>query len=381
MYTIQPADGWTSDDHDFDITPEETAILLIELEIPFDLTAVGGPRDGWLLDNGFQELDVETGDIIFQWQASAHWDLTESYHPLSAGTNESTAWDFFHMNSVQKDTHGNYLISSRHMSTLAYIDGRTGNVRWKLGGKENVFFDLAKNGTIFNGQHHARFLQEIRAENGTAVISVFDNGSGGQALTHPTQGKILEVDTHGLTARMRQAYPSPHKQIHSENRGSMQVLPNGQVLLGFGSTAAWAQFAANGSLLCDIHFGPESGFNQREVLSYRILKQPWLGHPRRQPSLVVEGDAIYVSWNGETEVTAWELQAVVYDLTGDTGPEYLMLIATQKNGFETRISVPKYNSQRYLRVVGRDKRGIEIGYTTVVDIYSYDLGRLVVQQQ
>jgi hypothetical protein len=391
VHTIRPAGGWTYDDHDFDITPEETAVIAVKKEIPFDLTSVGGPQNGWLLDDGFQELDIQTGKVVFQWQASAHWNLAESYHPVSAGTSKDTAWDFFHLNSVQKDNHGNYLVSSRHMSTIAYIDGGTGEVRWKLGGKMNEFSDLLSgNATEFNGQHHAKFFEEnLEGGNGTALITVFDNGSGGQELTHPTQGKLLKVDLQGMAVQVQQRYHSPHPQAISTSRGSMQILPNGHVLLGFGSTAAWAEFSADGNLLSDVHFGPESRFGQGEVLSYRVLKKPWFGQPNERPYLAVadHGEAAYVSWNGETGgVTTWELQGVIYggaEYATDAAEEYVTLNTTQRNGFETEILIPEDDTfqYRYIRVVGFGKQGTRVGETRVVDRYSNDASSLLLVQQ
>lgn len=376
-----------------DLTLDDTAVIVVELEIPFDLTSVGGPQDGWILDTGFQELDVQTGELLFQWQASAHWNLTESYHPVSAGTSEDTAWDFFHLNSVQKDSYGNYLVSSRHMSTIAYIDGSTGEVRWKLGGKMNEFYDiLSENATEFNGQHHANFLEgSFEDENSTALITVFDNGSGGQELTHPTQGKLLEVHLQGMTVQLRQRYHSPHPKAISTSRGSMQALPNGHMLLGFGSTPAWAEFSADGTLLSDVHFGPESRFGTKDVFSYRVLKKPWFGQPNKRPSLAVadNGGSVYVSWNGETGgVTTWELQGVVsggagYDIDAG-GEEYVSLSTTQREGFETEISISEDGFHyQYIRVVGRDEQGTAVGETMVVDRYlSEDItGGFHVQQR
>jgi hypothetical protein len=37
-----------------------------------------------------------------------------------------------HINSVIKDTFGNYLASSRHTHTVYYIDGSTGDIIWRF---------------------------------------------------------------------------------------------------------------------------------------------------------------------------------------------------------------------------------------------------------
>lgn len=68
-----------------------------------------------------------------------------------------TPFDYAHVNSVVKDGAGNYLLSIRHLSALAYISGRNGSVLWKLGGKNSSF---TGNGNDFFWQHDAQFVGE-----------------------------------------------------------------------------------------------------------------------------------------------------------------------------------------------------------------------------
>jgi Arylsulfotransferase (ASST) len=43
---------------------------------PWDLSAIGGPRNGTLLDSVFQEIDIATGKEVFTWRASEHFAIT-----------------------------------------------------------------------------------------------------------------------------------------------------------------------------------------------------------------------------------------------------------------------------------------------------------------
>ena len=63
--------------------------------------------------------------------------LSDSYQPVP--TSPSTPYDYFHINSVNLDTDGNLLISGRRTSTVYKVDRQTGNVIWRLGGKESDF--------------------------------------------------------------------------------------------------------------------------------------------------------------------------------------------------------------------------------------------------
>lgn len=352
-----------------------TAVLMVNLEIPFDLRPVGGPKNGWLRDNGFQEVDVETGEVLFQWSAAHHWELWEGYHrfPEGWGQDPEHAFDAFVMNSVHMDQHGNYLASSRHMSSIVYIDGQTGDVLWKLGGKLNDFTDLSPGGThnatVFNGQHHARLLDMPgTSSSNTLLMTIFDNGFGAQDEAHPTSGKIIELDVAQKTARLLHApYQHPDRWIMTESRGSLQLLPNGNRLLGYGAVAAWAEFSPEGQMLCDVHFAPESRFNTEEAFSYRVLKKPWVGQPRDGPSAVIlEDGRLYASWNGATEVTSWELQALPYHSGHRREETFLSLGSTDKSGFETAIQLPEELDINYYRVVGRSRQGEALGVSELV---------------
>lgn len=110
-------------------------------------------RQSWVWDSLFQEFDLETGELIFQWRASDHFLLEESYSTRPFNATHGNPWDWFHINMVEKDADGNYLASSRHLRCIFYVSGETGEVLWRLGGKFNQFADLTPpHGTFFVGQ-------------------------------------------------------------------------------------------------------------------------------------------------------------------------------------------------------------------------------------
>ena len=73
--------------------------------------------------------------------------------PHPPPTSPSTPYDYFHINAVNLDTDGNLLISGRAVSTIYKVDRHTGNIIWRLGGKESTF--TLGPGVQFNGQHNA----------------------------------------------------------------------------------------------------------------------------------------------------------------------------------------------------------------------------------
>lgn len=70
---------------------------------------------------------------------------------------QGTMTDVKHLNSIEKDSQGNYMISSRHYSTIYYLSP-AGDILWQLGGK-NSSFQMGE-GTDFYWQHDARWIEE-----------------------------------------------------------------------------------------------------------------------------------------------------------------------------------------------------------------------------
>jgi hypothetical protein len=133
-----------------------------------------------------------------------------------------------HLNSVDKNEEGDYLISARHASTIYKISRRDGSIIWQLGGKNTSFVHI--NGFDFSFQHDARF-REVNSS--TTVISLFNNASNGMkslktANTSSVLYIALKTDTSPMTARViREIHRPDGKQ--TALRGNAQQLPNGNV--------------------------------------------------------------------------------------------------------------------------------------------------------
>ena len=88
-----------ADAHECQITDDGTVIITTYIPTPYDLTPVGGPADGLLLDSSFEEIDLGTMHSVFTWRASHHFNITDTF---GAYDGASDGWDFFHINSIQK---------------------------------------------------------------------------------------------------------------------------------------------------------------------------------------------------------------------------------------------------------------------------------------
>jgi hypothetical protein len=370
--------------HEFQITRDDTALFALYDTQPADLRIVDGPENGWIYDGVFQEVDVETNELLFQWRASDHFKFNEAYRgPEDRGGSKDMPWDFFHINSIDKDSRGNFLVSSRYMSCLTYVDGRTGDVIWRLGGKHNSFKDLS-DGTATNmkWQHHGRFQEEdleVVSDSDSfskRAITLFDNSSRGKGATERTsRGLFIDIDENSMTAQVRQEYWNPIP-ISSQSQGSVQVLDNGNVLVGYGYNAAWTEFSMDGEVLCQVHFGPAGGFGDGNIISYRAFKHHWVGRPTTSPDVAFAERHVAVSWNGATEVVNWGLEGSGHGSngtsSGDTNllsglDEFVLVSAVPKSGFETDIPIPSDMPYKKVRVVALDREGVVIGSTNAVD--------------
>lgn len=146
-FVVSPIGGFDGDLHDFHITVDNTALITIYHIISADLTSIGGPELGWLYDGVFQEIDIATGELIFEWRSSSYYPPNSSYESIkSRGFDINSAFDYFHINSVDKDGQGRYLVSARHTHTITCISGSTGEVLWTLGGEKKRIFRYLKRG-------------------------------------------------------------------------------------------------------------------------------------------------------------------------------------------------------------------------------------------
>ncbi|KAI0440634.1 Arylsulfotransferase-domain-containing protein [Xylaria telfairii] len=352
-----------ADSHDFTLTRDGGAIMNNYHVIYTDLTSIGGPVNGSLLDCAFQEVDIETGDIRFTWKATDHFDLTESL--ADKYQDIDTGFDWFHMNAISKTVNGNYLISIRHLRTVALINGTDGSRIWQVGGVNNSFKDLNDgNATDFAFQHDARFTDDDETQ-----ITLFDNHA--MHITSPTSGcttnctRALRIALDYETMEVRLVSQFYHPQsVQAWAQGGYHLLPNGNAIIGWGVVPAMTEFDEAGNVIMDIQIRPWNTTAAGGGPLYRVYKFDWVGQPHWEPSCAFVDGTVYVSWNGATEVVSWSLAA---------GPSPLTMehVATvKKAGFETGILAP--NDVAFVRVDALDAEGNVIGSSNVVDTSSGD---------
>ena len=120
----------------------------------------------------------------------------------------------------------------------------------------------------------------------------------------------------------------------------MQLLPNGNVLVGWGTAPAFSEYAPSGKQIWDGQFTPP-------VYSYRAYRSRWKAQPTTPPAISVNAGrggavTVYASWNGATDVARWQL------LAGKSKNDLAPVTTIKKTGFETAIHAK--TSDHYLAV-------------------------------
>jgi hypothetical protein len=223
----------------------------------------------------------------------------------------------------------------------------SGQIEWRLGGKKSDF--TMGPGASFYWQHDARMPA-------ADLLTVFDDGSS-PPREKQSRALLLNLDTSAMRATLRHAYTQPGRVL-ADNQGSTQLLPDGRVFVGWGAEPYFSEFASDGELLL-------SGEYPLGDQSYRAYTFDWSGRPPGRPAVAVRrnparGSAVYVSWNGATDVRAWEVHA---------GPRSsaLALAGSQgRDGFETMI--PVTSTGPYFMVIARDGAGRELGRSQTVRV-------------
>ena len=222
--SLSCTNGRRTDDHELHFGANGNYFVLCTKDTAADLSGVQTTLGAWGSASGvaryavIQELDG-SGNLVKEWDGTPYWqpeDIIPQYF--------DTWWqmDLNHPNSIDTDSSGQVLLSSRHVSEITCIDWASGQIKWRMGGTYNEF-TFANGDPGNNTQHDARFLPG-------GGISLFDNGTYHQ----PAISRAIEydLDTTNRIATLRWAYQ--HASQISTAMGNYQRLPNGESLICWG---------------------------------------------------------------------------------------------------------------------------------------------------
>ena len=289
------------DVHEVQITPKGSMVVTANNITQADLTSVGGPADGWVVDALVYEIDIASNDVLFRWSSLDHLDaipFSASVYTLGTegytGANQSLAWGYFHINAAEQ-YNGGYIISSRYLCSAIAIDG-SGDVKWRLSGREGGDFTLVGDDAGFCYQHDIRIADKSAS---SVTLHMHDNhNSPIKNNTVPSTGKVYEVDFDTKEATLKHRYLNSSGPIFATAQGNYQPLKDGNVFVGHGWTPVMEEFSASGDTLTTIQFGaadarPGGGYVSAvaPTLSYRDFKQHWVGCRISKPDVVAKSTA------------------------------------------------------------------------------------------
>jgi hypothetical protein len=185
-------------------------LMLCVEEVPRDVASrvqgglPGTEHEGKMFSDKVVEI-TRQGEVVWEWHAWQHLNLE-----VDRITPQDWREEWTHANTVEELPDGNILVSFRNISTIAIIEPRTGNFRWRLGPE------------VLAQQHYPNLLP-----NGN--ILVFDNGVH-RANTPFTFSRVLEIEP--ATKRTVWSYQDqPPFNFYSPYESSAQRLPNGNTFI------------------------------------------------------------------------------------------------------------------------------------------------------
>jgi hypothetical protein len=338
---VKAGNGLSADLHEFQLTPQGTALIAIEYPVIWNASQIHKSRHAVVFDAVVQEIDIKTGLVLFQWDSLDHVPLADSYTRFPAGG----PYDFFHLNSVERDDDGNLLIGGRSVSALYKVNRSTGAVMWRLGGKRSSFKLGAHASFAF--AHDPR----VRAKN-DAVVSIFDNGAGLYHVRRQSRALWLNLNFKTMTAtHAKEIDHSP--PLLAKWAGDVQQLGNGDTFVGWGQQPYFSEYNSKGKLLFDARFADRN-------ISYRTYRFDWNGFPRTRPAVAASNSGktttVYVSWNGATGVRRWRV------LAGASSSSLKAATTAPRTGFETAIKISR---QSNVRAEALDATGHVLGSSAV----------------
>lgn len=249
--------GYTTDYHMFQIF-ENRHVLMMGYEyrlVDMSHLVPGGKVNATVTGTVIQEMD-ENGNLVYEWKSLDHVTVTGA-DPCFVDLTDDVI-DYFHGNSVIYTADGNFLVSARNMSQVLKINRLSGEIMWRMGGPDNEFDFINDSG--FSGQHSLTLLP------GNKLV-LFDNGN----CRNPQYSRavVLQYDEEEKTVELLAEMVRP-PGVFSSFMGNAQVLPAGNVLIGWGQN--------NKGLIFTEFDGSSQAVDvsaDLSVWSYSVYKDSW----------------------------------------------------------------------------------------------------------
>lgn len=343
--TLKCQNGFETDEHELQLLPNGHALMIAHEERSMALIDPNNNPNATVIGNHIQELDAN-GTVVFQWLCWDHFNLEDTYRNYT----DALQVDYVHMNSIAVDFDGHLLISSRHLSECTKIDRQSGEIIWRLGGKNNQF-DFVNDTSQIYTQH------DFRPVPGKPnYYTLFDNGSN----LEPRFSRAVEfrLDTVNMTAEKIWEYRH-NPDRYSRLMGNAQRLSNGNTLINWGHSnfPKITEVTPGGSVVYEANFTPEMN-NYR---TFRFECTDFI----LAPYLIAEPypDRIRLLFNkfGDNDVD-------YFNIYGGTDPEQLVWLDSSSITWKDLLDL-EASMYYYLEVRAVDASGVESNASNREKVY------------
>jgi hypothetical protein len=290
--SIRCSNGYLTDGHELLLLPNGHSLLLGFDPQPVDMSkkVTGGKTTATVLGAVIQELDAQK-NVVFEWRSFDYIPVTDATHEVLT----AASIDYVHPNGLEVDTDGNILLSSRHLDEITKISRSTGEIIWRLGGKNNQF-TFVNDSIGFSHQHSIR-----RIANGN--ITLFDNGN----FHTVKNSRAIEyrLDEQNRTATLVWQYRHT-PNLFSNAMGSVQRLANGNTLIGWGSLPRVTEVDSAGTTRLEMLL-------PTNLISYRAFRFPGPSSPTTFLRTPLDGSANtslapLMQWRAGVGARSYQLQ-------------------------------------------------------------------------
>jgi hypothetical protein len=233
--------------HDARLLRNGNVLLLCSAALPPNIARkvkgglAGSEDEGGKIHGDYLVEKTTSGKTVWEWRCWDHMD--PDAYPLTSPSDSRSEWT--HGNGIAELPEGDILLSFRNISTVVWINRRSGAIDWQLGAPP------------LSGQHAPTPLP-----NGNILL--FDNGPFRADTGTQPFSRALEINP--VTKEIVWKYqdgtgPGSNHFFFSSRISNAQRLPNGNTLINEGLYGRFFEVTTGGDIVWEYvnpHFGPQT---------------------------------------------------------------------------------------------------------------------------
>ncbi|MBN1781388.1 aryl-sulfate sulfotransferase [bacterium] len=333
--------GYSTDEHELQLLANGHYMIigLSYRNVNMSQLVSGGRTNAQLIENNLIEMDANDNPV-FIWRSQDHYDVRDAINvDLTANSI-----DYIHMNSIDLDLDGNYIVSCRHLCEITKIHRETGDFIWRLGGK-NDEFEWIDTPYEISWQHDTRVLPN-------GHLTVFDNGN----TRWPRFSRALELKLNTSQMKATKVWEYRNSPDYSSSfMGNVQRLTNGNTVISWGDDylPKITEVTPGGDKIYEMNF-------EQQAHCYRAFQFEWQGNAAA-PYLIAEpsSDRLTLIFNkfGDPDVASYRVYG-----RKTSGPLQLMAETSQPYYIFDENDIDN-NSIYYFRVKAVNSQGTASPYS------------------